>query len=93
MFLHACLIKRSIIHPINFGDVLAVKAREGKVIRGRAYQHQRLKFQSHLSMVYISTTATVSSNELSAPRTCKLVEFIFLFSSDPEIIIMRHILF
>jgi hypothetical protein len=32
MFLHACLTKRSIIHSINFGDVLAVKARAGKVI-------------------------------------------------------------
>jgi hypothetical protein len=28
MFLHACLIKRSIIHPISFGNVLAVTAKQ-----------------------------------------------------------------
>jgi hypothetical protein len=59
MFLHAYLIKRSIIHPISFGNVLAVRARTGTVIGGRANQHQRLKFQSHPSMAHISTAAAI----------------------------------
>jgi hypothetical protein len=83
MLFHACLIKRSIIHSINFRDVLAVKARAGILIRGRAYQHQRLKFQSHLSMVYISAAATVRSNPYSALRVCKPV-ILILFQFRPR---------
>jgi hypothetical protein len=71
MFLHACLIKRSIIHSISFGDILVVKARAGKVSGGRAHQHQRLKFPSHLSMAYIGTAATVSSDAYSALHVLK----------------------
>jgi hypothetical protein len=81
MFPHACLIKRSIIHSINFGDVLAVKARAGKVSGGRTWQHQRLKLQS-----------TVSSDAHSALSVLNQL-FSALFSSGSQIIIMRYTLF